>query len=84
MSTVFAKLLESTPRFDARNGQVVFNKVNKVILDLAQSADLSREMGVKYALVVQKCLDWSCKDTAMGLLRFRKEIVDALDYGCEL
>jgi hypothetical protein len=84
MSTVFAKLLEATPRFDPRNGQVMAKKVKKVILDLAQSADLSREMGVKYALVVQKCLDWRCEDTATSLLRFRKEVVDALDDGCQL
>jgi hypothetical protein len=84
MSTVFAKLLETTPLFIASEENAMFEKVNRVILDLAGSPDVRREMGESYALVVQKCLNWSHNDAAQSMLRFRKEVVDALDDGRRL
>jgi hypothetical protein len=84
MSTVFIKLLQTTPRFGLKEEKAVFSKVNRVILDLAYSPDLRREMGERYAVVVQRCLGWSHEDVAGSLLEFRKHIVDALDAGCRL
>ncbi|KAF2029977.1 hypothetical protein EK21DRAFT_112456 [Setomelanomma holmii] len=82
MSTVFAKLLETTPRFGAREETALFKKVNRVILDLAYSIDLRREMGKRYSEVVKKCLEWSQDDAVESMLEFRKQVVDALDVGC--
>jgi hypothetical protein len=84
MSTVFAKLLETTPRFGLREENVVFKNVNRVILDLAYSPDLWKEMGKRYATVVQKCLQWENGDAVESMLEFRKQIVDMLDEGCAL
>jgi hypothetical protein len=84
MSTVFAKLLETTPRFGAREEKAMFKKVNRVILDLAYSSDLCKEMGGRYATVVKACLEWSHEDAVESMLDFRKRIVDALDLGCTL
>jgi hypothetical protein len=84
MSTVFAKLLESAPRFGVKEEQAMFKKVSRVILDLAYSNDLRREMGGKYAQVVKKCLEWSQEDAVESMLEFRKQVVDVLDVGCRL
>jgi hypothetical protein len=84
MSTVFAKLLEKTPRFGAREEKAIFKRVNRVILDLAYSADLRKEMGERYATVVKSCLEWSHEDAVESMLDFRKRIVDVLDVGCSL
>jgi hypothetical protein len=84
MSTVFAKLLETTPRFGAREEKAVFKKVNRVILDLAYSSDLRKEMGGRYGTVVKACLEWNHEDAVESMLDFRKGIVDALDLGCTL
>jgi hypothetical protein len=84
MSTVFAKLLEITPRFGARDDKATFRRVNRVILDLAHSADLRREMGEKYAGVVKACLEWCHDDAVESMVDFRKRVVDGLDGGCRL
>jgi hypothetical protein len=84
MSTVFAKLLETTPRFGSREENTMFKNVNKVILDLAHSPDLWKEMGKRYASVVQKCLQWKSGDVVESMLEFRRQVVDALDDGCVL
>ncbi|KAH7064371.1 hypothetical protein BKA63DRAFT_608629 [Paraphoma chrysanthemicola] len=84
MSTVFAKLLESTPRFGIKEEKAMFKKVNRVILDLAYSVDLRREMGEKYAAVVKKCLEWEQDDAVESMLEFRKQVVDVLDAGCKI
>jgi hypothetical protein len=84
MSTVFAKLLETTPRFGAGEEKAVFKKVNRVILDLGYSSDLRKEMGERYAAIVKACLEWNHEDAVESMLDFRKRIVDALDVGCRL
>jgi hypothetical protein len=84
MSTVFAKLLETAPRFGPREEKAVFKKVNRVILDLGYSSDLRKEMGERYAAVVKACLEWNHEDAVESMLDFRKRIVDALDVGCRL
>ncbi|KAH7392314.1 hypothetical protein DE146DRAFT_136329 [Phaeosphaeria sp. MPI-PUGE-AT-0046c] len=84
MSTVFTKLLETSPRFGVREERALFKKVNRVILDLAYSPDLRKEMGMRYAKVVQLCLEWNYKDTIESLLKFRTQVVDVLEMGCRL
>jgi hypothetical protein len=84
MSTVFAKLLETTPHFGAGEEKAIFKKVYRVILDLAYSSDLQKEMGHRYATVVKSCLEWSHEDAVESMLDFRRRIVDALDVGCKL
>lgn len=84
MSTVFAKLLDTTPRFSAREEKAMFRKVNRVIMELAHGPDLPREMGVSYARVVQRCLVWNVEDVAESMLAFRKDVVDVLNVGCSL
>jgi hypothetical protein len=84
MSTVFAKLLGITPRFGARDDKAMFRRVNRVILDLAHSSDLRREMGEQYASVVKACLEWCHEDAVESMIDFRKRVVDGLDVGCRL
>lgn len=84
MATVFANLLETTPRFGAREDKAMFKKVNRVTLDLAHSPDLTKEMGNKYADVVQRCLEWGKPDAVESMLEFRKNVVDVLGEGCGL
>ncbi|KAF2821622.1 hypothetical protein CC86DRAFT_410712 [Ophiobolus disseminans] len=84
MPTVFAKLLETSPRFSAREENAVFKKVSRVVLDLAYGPDVRREMGERYARVVQNCLKWNRRDASESLLEFRKEVVDVLNAGCVL
>ncbi|KAH8726414.1 hypothetical protein GQ44DRAFT_825756 [Phaeosphaeriaceae sp. PMI808] len=79
MSTIFAKLLESTPHFGIQDQERMFKKVNCIILDLAYSPDLQREMGGRYAKLVQKCLEWNRQDAITSMLEFRKQIVDVLE-----
>lgn len=84
MSTVFKKLLETSPRFGAREERALFKKVNRVILDLAYSPDLRKEMGARYAKTVQLCLEWNHKDAIESMLDFRRQVVDVLEVGCRL
>ncbi|EOA83408.1 uncharacterized protein SETTUDRAFT_95104, partial [Exserohilum turcica Et28A] len=84
MSSVFARRLEKTPRFERANQREVFRRVHNAMLGWANSSEIEREMGKGYARVVTKCLTWGCGDPVVGMLEFRREVVDVLTGGCGL
>lgn len=88
MSTIFARPIEKNPRIETSQQHMLFKRVNGMIIDLASGLDLKREMGERYADVVQRCLKWAPSGTKEEViessLSFRKQIVDALAPGSKL
>ncbi|KAF2242362.1 hypothetical protein BU26DRAFT_555589 [Trematosphaeria pertusa] len=88
MSTIFARPLEKNPRIETTQQHALFKRVNGMIVDMAQGIELKREMGERYAAVVQKCLKWEPsqgqEEVVESSIRFRTEVVDALVAGCKL
>ncbi|KAF2462891.1 uncharacterized protein BDR25DRAFT_308091 [Lindgomyces ingoldianus] len=88
MSTIFARPLEKHPRIKTTEQHDLFRRVNGMIIDLANSPDLKREMGEGYAAIVRRCLAWETsgthEDAVEHLISFRKTVVDALSPGSKL
>lgn len=85
MSMLFARPLEKNRRFEAGQQQSMFKRVNSVVVSLANDIGLKREMGTRYAEIVQRCLTWQSgtnqEESVVSLIQFRKEIVDGLAMG---
>lgn len=84
MSTMFARRIEKTPRFDVSQQRNLSHRIKNHILDLASSIELKREMGSRYAEVVVSCLVWQHHDPIAGIIEFRKQVVDVLTNSCVL
>lgn len=81
IGTVFARRIEKNRHFDAAQQQDIYGRIHNAMLDWANSVEVEREMGKKYAQVVLKCLTWHDQDPIEGMIEFRKHVVDVLTVG---
>ncbi|KAF1829324.1 hypothetical protein BDW02DRAFT_574092 [Decorospora gaudefroyi] len=84
MAKIFARRLEKFPHFAIAQQNDLFNRIHNATLDWANSIEIEREMGKRYAQAVLKCLTWHYQDPVEGMLEFRKQVVDVLTAGCGL